>query len=257
MKKLSLLQLVAVSLYLTSCSPKYSESKQTEGYTIVKNQDGATLGYGPAGKILVDKGYAFKDLNRNGSLDNYEDWRLSVDERATDLASKLSLEQIAGLMLYSSHQFVPGDQRGFRGEQQYGGKPYSESGANPYDLSDDQMKFLKDDNLRHVLIVGVQSPVIAAKWNNKVQAYVEGFGMGIPVNTSSDPRHGSDSYAEFNAGAGGDISMWPGTLGIAATFDPNVMRQFGEIASQEYRALGIGTALSPQIDLATTWFDIQ
>ncbi len=75
--------------------------------------------------------------------------------------------------------------------------------------------------------------------------------LGIPVNTSSDPRHGSDSYAEYNAGAGGKISMWPGTLGIAATFDPGIMRKFGEVASAEYRALGITTALSPQIDLAT------
>lgn len=45
--------------------------------------------------------------------------------------------------------------------------------------------------------------------------------------------------------------MWPGTLGIAATFDTNIMKQFGDIASKEYRALGIATALSPQIDLAT------
>ena len=45
--------------------------------------------------------------------------------------------------------------------------------------------------------------------------------------------------------------MWPGSLGMAATFDPAIVKQFGEIASQEYRALGISTALSPQIDLAT------
>ncbi|MBT8205458.1 MAG: glycoside hydrolase family 3 protein, partial [Eudoraea sp.] len=77
------------------------------------------------------------------------------------------------------------------------------------------------------------------------------IGMGIPVNTSSDPRHGSDTYAEYNAGAGGAISMWPGTLGIAASFDPDLMLQFGVIGSKEYRALGITTALSPQIDLAT------
>lgn len=45
--------------------------------------------------------------------------------------------------------------------------------------------------------------------------------------------------------------MWPGTLGIAASFDSDLMKQFGVIASEEYRALGITTALSPQIDLAT------
>ncbi len=111
--------------------------------------------------------------------------------------------------------------------------------------------FSEEDNLRHVLITQVESPAVAAQWNNNAQAMVEGIGMGIPVNISSDPRHGSDSYAEYNAGAGGRISMWPGTLGIAASFDPGLMRQFGEIGSREYRALGIATSLSPQIDLAT------
>lgn len=218
----------------------------------MKNEDGSTLGYSPnsAIKLLTVDQYAFKDLNKNGTLDAYEDWRLSADERAKDLASKMTVEQISGLMLYSSHQSIPGSSRGF-GSSKYNGKPFPESGAIASDLSDEQKKFLLDDYLRHVLITRVETPAISAQWNNNAQAYVEGIDFGIPVNTSSDPRHGSDSYAEFNAGAGGKISMWPGTLGIAASFDPALMKKFGEIASKEYRALGIATALSPQIDLAT------
>ncbi len=237
---------------IVACGPRYTEVVKPD-FVQVQNENGATLGYHSSSgvTILEESGYAFKDLNRNNKLDPYEDWRLSTDERALDLASKMTVEQIAGLMLYSAHQFIPGDSKSFRGESNYGGKPFSQSGADPSDLSDDQQRFLMDDNLRHVLIVAVQSPEIAAKWNNKAQAYVEGIGLGIPINTSSDPRHGSDSYAEFNAGAGGDISMWPGTLGITASFDPGLMKQFGEVGSQEYRALGIATALSPQIDLAT------
>nr|WP_290938892.1 glycoside hydrolase family 3 protein [Haliscomenobacter sp.] len=57
--------------------------------------------------------------------------------------------------------------------------------------------------------------------------------------------------AEFNAAAGGAISMWPGSLGMAATFDPVLVTRFGQIAATEYRALGITTALSPQVDIAT------
>jgi beta-glucosidase len=97
----------------------------------------------------------------------------------------------------------------------------------------------------------VESPEVAARWNNNVQALVEGIGLGIPANNSSDPRHRTRVNAEYNAGAGGDISMWPGSIGLAATFDPSIVLQFGEIASKEYRALGITTALSPQIDLST------
>ena len=153
-------------------------------------------------------------------------------------------------MLYSGHQSIPAGSNGPFGGT-YNSKPFKESGANASDLSDQQKKFLTDDNLRHVLITSVESPAYAAQWNNNAQALVEGIGLGIPANNSSDPRHGSDAYAEFNAGAGGKISMWPGTLGIAASFDPALMKQFGEIAAAEYRALGIATALSPQIDLGT------
>ena len=133
----------------------------------------------------------------------------------------------------------------------YNGKPYAESGAKPYDLSDAQKKFLKEDNLRHVLVTTVESPEVAARWNNNVQAFVESFGHGIPANNSSDPRHGASVSAEYDAGNGGKISLWPSSLGMAATFDPALVEKFGEIASEEYRALGIATALSPQIDLAT------
>lgn len=248
---LSLITALISGVFLTSCGEKYT-SEVKEGVTIVKNEDGATLGYSKASGVTIisQDSYAFKDLNKNGTLDSYEDWRLPVAKRAKDLASQLSLEDIAGLMLYSSHQSLPGSSRGF-GSSNYGGKPFSESGALASDLSDEQRKFLTDDHLRHVLITSVESPAIAAQWNNNAQAFAEGLYFGIPVNTSSDPRHGSDSYAEYNAGAGGAISMWPGTLGIAASFDPSLMLQFGEIASKEYRALGIATSLSPQIDLAT------
>ena len=244
------------SLFLATifvgCSPKFTEETK-EGFNLVKNENGATLGYSQDSgvSILTVDQMAFKDLNKNGTLDPYEDWRLTADERAKDLASKMSVEQIAGLMLYSAHQSIPGGGNSFFGAVTYNGKPYKESGAKPSDLSDAQKKFLLEDNLRHVLITSVESPGVSAQWNNNAQAMVEGIGLGIPINTSSDPRHGSDSYAEFNAGAGGKISMWPSTLGLAASFDPSLMQQFGKIASQEYRALGIATALSPQIDLAT------
>ncbi len=222
------------------------------GFVTVKNTKGPVLGYSPESgvQILTVNGLKFKDLNKNGKLDAYEDWRLPVDQRAKDLASKMTVEQIAGLMLYSAHQAVPGNPRGF-GASTYNGKPFPESGAAASDLSDQQQKFLKEDNLRHVLVTRVQSPEVAAEWNNKLQAFVEGLGLGIPANNSTDPRHQAVSSAEYNYGSGGTISMWPESLGMAATFDPVLVRKFGSIAAQEYRALGIATALSPQIDLGT------
>jgi len=220
--------------------------------TTVSNVGGQTLGYSTTSgvKIISVDGFAFKDLNKNGKLDKFEDWRLPVDLRAKDLASQLSIEQIAGLMLYSRHQPIPTGARGpFAGT--YNGKPFDSSGAKASDLSDQQKQFLTKDNVRHVLVTSVRSPQVAAEWNNNVQSLVEGIGFGIPANNSSDPRHGTVANAEYNAGAGGAISMWPGSLGLAATFDPSLVRNFGQIAATEYRALGITTALSPQVDVAS------
>ncbi len=228
-----------------------------EGYRIIENEGGATLGYSPDSgvRILEDDGFAFKDLNRNGILDPYEDWRLPLEERIRDLVSRMSVEQIAGLMLYSSHQSVkiPDSRNTFarRFSGTYGGKPFAESGASISDLTDQQKVFLSRDRVRHVLMTAVESPADAARWSNNVQAFVEGLDLGIPVSISSDPRHGAEANGEYLAGGDGAISQWPSSLGMAATFDPSLVERFGEIASVEYRALGITTALSPQIDLAT------
>jgi beta-glucosidase len=250
MKHASLLALALV--VLSACEgggPRWSETGSGIIRTVT-NRGGQTLGYATTSgvKLLTVDRFAFKDLNRNGALDPYEDWRLPADQRAKDLASKMSVQQIAGLMLYSAHQAVPG-QGGFS-PATYGGKPFSESGANPWDLSDQQKDFLTNDDLRHVLVTTVQSPEVAARWNNNVQALVEGIGLGIPANNSSDPRHDAAGYAG-NAGGARRVSLWPNSIGLAATFDPAVVRQFGHIAAREYRALGLTTALSPQIDLAT------
>ena len=221
--------LAAAAVVFASCGPKWQETGK-DGFNLVIQKKGSTLGYSPSSGVtlLTKGGYAFKDLNRNGELDTYEDWRKPAKARAEDLASQLSIDEIAGLMLYSGHQAINGP-----------------------DITAAQKKFLEEDNLRAVLMTSVSSPEDAARWNNNVQAFVEGLGHGIPANNSSDPRHGAQATAEYDAGNGGRISMWPSSLGMAATFDPSLVEEFGRIASVEYRALGIATALSPQIDLAT------
>jgi beta-glucosidase len=246
-----LLILPALLWAMVSVGQTWTE-KKNDGISLVTNPKGQTLAYALTSgvKLLTVDGLAFKDLNKNNVLDKYEDWRLPVDVRAKDLAAKMSVEQIAGLMLYSGHQSIPAQATGFRAGT-YNGKSLAESGALSSDITDQQKKFLTDDNLRHILITTVESPEVAAKWNNNIQSYIEGIGLGIPANTSSDPRHGAVANTEYNLGSGGKISMWPVSLGMAATFDPALVQKFGSIAAKEYRALGITTALSPQIDLGT------
>lgn len=227
---------------------KWTKTQQ-DGYDLIKNENGPALGIAADSRvgILTVDGFAFKDFLGTGELLPYEDWRLSYEERAKDLAQRISVEDIAGLMLYSSHQNVPAVPFGGT----YNGKKYEESDAEPWELTDQQKEFITKDKVRHVLIMGLESTETAVRWNNKLQALAENCGFGIPVNNSSDPRHGAGSTAEYMGVTGEPISKWANGIGLSAAFDPGQVREFGEIASAEYRALGITTALSPQIDLAT------
>ena len=232
-----ILSLLLVILF-AGCDKNVITMEQKGGYTLILQTQGPTLGYTSAPILTVD-GYAFKDLNRNGGLDVYEDWRKDAKTRARDLASQLTLEEICGLMLYSSAV-----------------------DANDTVLDDKARRLLADDHIRHMLVRNVASPAIGAGWSNAVQAFCESARLGIPSNNSTDPRNYSNGTTninnykpeqdgEFDPAGESDISKWPRELGLAATFDMDVIRTHGEVVSAEYRALGITTALSPQVDIAT------
>ncbi len=218
-----------------------TETTVTDGtttFTVVANPEGgATLSYvagSPVHLLKVDTAtatLAFKDMNANGALDAWEDWRLPVADRAKALAQELTIPQIAGLMLFSSHERAP------------------EAG-----LTDRQRTYLRDDQLRNVLNAGANDVKANVTWVNAAQAYAEGLTSAgvpyVPVNFSSDPRSTAAMDSAYNA-EGADISRWPSNLGLAATFSRDTMMKFAQASSAEYRAMGITTALGPQIDLAT------
>jgi len=244
MKKRIISSIIALVMLFSLCSAalavdvKYTVAEpDAQGIIYVTNEGGETLGYSADSgvTILESDGYAFKDLNKNGVLDTYEDWRLSDNERARALADLMvadgyeGIKAISGLMLYSSH-----------------------TGVTSETISASTTTALTQENLRHVLVTTIGSPEIAAKWNNNVQKYAESVAYGIPANNSSDPRHAAGpSFSEYIIGADGSLSLWPQAIGLAATFDYDLVKNAAKIQSAEYRALGIATALSPMIDSGT------
>ncbi len=222
-----------------------------------KNTNGPTIGVDKKNVIEKD-GFYFRDLEGTGELLPYEDWRLDVDKRAEDLVSRMSVREMAGLMMYSPHQMVPGVSFG-PFQFTYDGKSFGESGKEASDLNDQQIKFLSEDGIRHVLLMKFSDVDTIVNWNNKMQSYVESLPHGIPIAFSSDPRHGAGtSSAEFKTQAN-DVSKWPEGLGMASTFDVDMCKKFGEVVAKEYRALGISVALHPQIDLGTEprWMRVE
>ena len=229
--------LTALALLAAGCRNQISY-EQHDTYKLAIQTKGPVLGYSFADLLEVD-GLLFKDLDRNGVLTPYEDWRLPVQMRAADLASRLTIEQLCGLMAFSS----------------------AVDALEP-DITENELLYLEGDFNRHLLIRNISSPAIGAAWSNSVQAFCEAAPFGIPANNGTDPRNYSNGSAnlnnykpepdgEFDPSAESDISKWPREAGLAATFDVDVIRKHGEVVSAELRALGITTTLSPQIDLST------
>ena len=173
---------------------------------------------------------SFKDLNRNGVLDPYEDWRLPVDKRVADLLSRMTLEEKAGLMQITSFN------------------------AGSLD------EYL---NQRHIHYLILRDNITArelATRANMLQELAEKSRLGIPIVFASNPRnHVRDNLVYEEAEAAGEFSSWPGTLGLAATNDIKLIRAFAEIARAEWRASGIQKCYGYQVDVATEprWYRIQ
>lgn len=206
------------ALLLAGCNDNDSTPQPTQ----------PTLGHRSV-NLLEQDGLQFKDLDGSGSLTPYEDWRLSASERARDLVARLSLAQKAGLMMHGTLVL---------------------DGAGRVNLGA-MDKMLRSDGVNTFITRMAGDPAAIAEDNNRLQALLEGVDFGIPMMVSTDPRNHFTHDPNATSIGAGAFSQWPETLGLAAIGDAALVQRFGDIARQEYRAVGIHEALSPQADLAT------
>ncbi|MDO5735549.1 MAG: glycoside hydrolase family 3 N-terminal domain-containing protein [Propionibacteriaceae bacterium] len=186
------------------------------------------------GLTTVD-GVAFRDLNRNGVLDPFEDPRLPVEERVDDLLPRLDVLELVGLMFHTVIE------AGADGELLEGPGQISKSGAREVVLG---------KHLTHFNVHALRDATTAARWSNRLQELACEAPHAIPVTISTDPRHS----AAQNAGtswASTFFSRWPDPMGLAALGDVDLVRQFFQVVRREYVAVGIRAALHPTADLAT------
>ena len=207
---------------LGSGEVKWSEEETADGWMKVTNNGGETLGYSPDSgvKLIQVSGLAFKDLNRNGKLDLYEDWRQGDEARAVDLANMMSAEEIAPML-------TQGGWSSFGSSIEGSDLEYIQGGG-------------RAGTSRSAAMPGNTSTVAA--WINALQALCEGTGdYGVPATVSTDPT---------------TISGIVGQNALAATFDTDLVHEMGVRAAEQYRAVGVTMLLGPQIDLAsnTIWF---
>ncbi len=224
----------------------------------------AVLGFRSA-KILTINGLSFKDLNRNNKLDKYEDWRLSYEVRAKDLLSQMSVEEKVGFMLISSTRL----KNDWSFEAPKNKDPIT-SDFNEEDLIQTTNMFSKQPlpipmmsaagttkavtqfHLRHFILRANVSARINAEWANKLQALCESDGLGIPAIVASNPRNHITKDASIGLSVGKTVfSTWPGELGLSAMKDLKLVREFADIARQEWAAVGLRKGYMYMADLST------
>jgi beta-glucosidase len=196
----------------------------------------------------------FKDLNKNGKLDAYEDWRQSVADRIGDLVSQMTLEEKVGMMLINTLNADAGGR-----------------------LSERAVEFIEDEKMTRFIFRntvvdqpanaggggwgGAQvTPFEAAQFTNAIQELAESTRLGIPALFKSNARN----HMDFDARAGinvssGAFSSWPKEGGLAATRDMDLIAEFGRIMAQEWASIGLRGMYGYMADLSTEprWYRVH
>ena len=191
----------------------------------------------PEVKVLDIDGISFRDLNKNNKLDRYEDHRLDTVQRVEDLISQMTLEEKVGTLFHPPVTINPDWMFRLYSLFVDGGK-----------LTESE---IINQHINHFNLYGNPKPERLAKRLNSLQKIASRSRLGIPVTISSDPIHevpNGGGVASFSLDG---FSKWPSQLGLAASQNPSLVKQFAEIAREEYLAVGIRTALHPMADLAT------
>ena len=179
--------------------------------------------------ILQEGEFFFRDLNKNGRLDPYEDRRLPIEERIADLLSQMTLEEKAGLMF---HTMIGMNMDGTLIEE---AGPF-----NPIPATE----MVAGRMINHFNVYQAPPPKQMAEWHNRLQALAESHPSGHSGHhlfrpgprLQQEPGHRREQQP---------YSQWPEPIGLAATGDAGLVQEFGDIARQEYLAVGIRTALHP------------
>jgi beta-glucosidase len=216
-------------------------------------------------KLLIVNSLSFKDLNRNGQLDSYEDWRLPAAVRSRDLLSRMSIGQKVGFMLISTTRL----KNDWAFEAPRNKEPIT-SDFNEDDLVANTNMFTRKPlptplmnaagttkavtqfHGRHFILRANPPARVMAQWANKLQALCESDSLGIPAIVASNPRNHITKDASVGLSVGRTVfSTWPGELGLSAMRDLTLVREFADIARQEWAAVGLRKGYMYMADLAT------
>lgn len=213
-------------------------------------------------QILEVDGHRFIDLNANGVLDPYEDWRLPIEERIEDLVSQMTIDEKIGLMFIRSLPtgFTQKDKSLTSHDGTLDEEFKTKDNIFNYASTPGSSDLINELNLRHFIFRESQPPENIAKWVNALNEVCEASRLGIPCIIASNSRNEKGEEVFGMNDAVGVFTTFPGTLGIAAAAQGDKQRgedpkerfaKFAEIARQEWRATGLRKGYMYMVDVVT------
>jgi beta-glucosidase len=207
--------------------------------------------------IITVDGLAFKDLNGDGQLNPYEDWRLPIEDRVKDLLNRMNTREKAGMFILTDKPM---------GISVEDGEPTSHDGIISEVEKDHEhptpkhefptTSLIHDFQLRHLIVRENATPEQMVTWTNTIQEMAEESRLGIPMVIISNSRNENED-ATFNAAQSvRQFTTFPGTLGLAAMDDLDLVKQFAAIGHEEFLANNIRKGYMYMVDTATDprWF---
>ena len=199
-RKISLILALAI-LLSSACIPSLAEGTEilenASGYYYIEaSGDRPELGAASADKFFQVDGEWFKDLNGNGTLDGYEDWRLDIEDRITDLMGQMTLEEKTALLY---HVNSCGDSAGvdfsdsrYLWEQDcpFAVPEEGEEVVGPMTSGSYSMwYYINVLGITHYLENTNGTPAEQVYYHNAFQQIGEDTRLGIPITISSDRQY--------------------------------------------------------------------
>src|SRR6476660_114878 len=124
----------------------------------------------------------FRDLNKNGKMDVYEDPSQPIDKRVEDLLRQMTVEEKAGLMFINGAR-VNDD-----------GSIENQPGKGMFAFAPNGLELVRTKKMNHFNLWAVPDLEALARWYNTMQKQVQdSTRLGIPITIASDPRHAFSS----------------------------------------------------------------
>ncbi|MGP9538955.1 glycoside hydrolase family 3 protein [Brachybacterium sp. AOP43-C2-M15] len=212
-------------------------------------------------QIIEVDGLQFRDLDGDGELTPFEDWRLSPAERAADLVTRMSPDEKIGLMVITSRPMGISQRNpemtshdGVLDEQYLPIRidPHTSAGI-PFEGT---TQMIADLHIRHFIMREEPTGARIATWINTMNEVAEHTRWGIPVIVAANSKNETGGFRMGATPEDQPFTQWPGTLGLGATDSLEVIESFAEHSRAEWRACGLRKGYMYMADVFTDprWF---